>query len=234
MAKHSGIGEVIGWGVAGLGVYLVGNMFGWWTDLGSMFSGATTTAASTTPAASVVLAGPVTKTLNNALQANVSINGSVTNLAVIPGGDAYNTSGQDVTASLTALGVTAAQVYSLMQAALNIQPSTSTTSTSTSAPQPPVGTATGGGVSPDGSVCTLPAPTTGSNLRQAPGIMQNGVCVAKPLSPASTLLAHNPPVRRVAGMSGGIIPSWSPMPNLGRRSMVHANRRNYVAKGARF
>lgn len=35
MAKGSGIGEIIGLGIAGVGVWWVGGMFGWWSGLGT-------------------------------------------------------------------------------------------------------------------------------------------------------------------------------------------------------
>jgi hypothetical protein len=151
MAKSSGIGELIGWGIAGLGVWWLGSANNWF----GLFGGTSTVAstapvtstpaavtAAPTPAASVALAGPVTTSANGSLKANVSINGTIQNLAVIPGGGAYNTSGQDQTSALALLGVTPAQIYSLMQAAYATQqaatastPATSSTPTSSTAPR---------------------------------------------------------------------------------------------------
>ena len=137
MAKSGGIGELIGWGIAGLGVWWVGSATNWFGLFGAATPATTaapvsgiipastpqpTTAAATTPpAASVSLAGPVNPTINNALQANVSINGTVMNVAVIPGGGAYNTSGVDISSTLASMGVTPAKIYSLMQAAYAVQ-----------------------------------------------------------------------------------------------------------------
>jgi hypothetical protein len=59
MAKSSGIGEVIGWGIAGVGVWWVGSMFGWWSDI---FGAATVPPASTptTGTAPTTTTAPVT------------------------------------------------------------------------------------------------------------------------------------------------------------------------------
>jgi hypothetical protein len=95
------------------------------------------------PPASVSLSGPVTTTLNNALKANVSINGTVMNLSCIPGGGCYNTSGKDVTAALTALGATDSQIYALMSAAYAAQattPGVTVTGASTTTTATPVQT----------------------------------------------------------------------------------------------
>ena len=143
MAKGSGIGELIGWGIAGVGVWWLGSSNNWFGLFGTTSTTSTTAAtpAASTPAATVVLAGPVTPNINNSLAANVSINGQVTNLSCIPGSGCYNTSGQDVTATLAALGVTPAQVYALMQAAYTIQPAATAPTTSTTT-APPVNTTT--------------------------------------------------------------------------------------------
>lgn len=155
MAKGSGLGELLTLGVVGVGVYFVGNMFNWWglfggtattpsTGTGTPAVG--TTPASTTPAAAMTptvaaavlaLAGPVSSTINNALKDDISINGKITNLACIPGGDCYDSSGKGFTAQLAALGVTPAQVYALMQAAYTPTSSTSTTTRTRPAKNPP-------------------------------------------------------------------------------------------------
>jgi len=70
--------------------------------------------STTTSSPTVELTGPVTSDVNNSLAADVSINGSVQNLACISGGECYDTSGHGVTLPS---GVTAAQIYALMQAA---------------------------------------------------------------------------------------------------------------------
>lgn len=154
MAKSNVVGELLGWGIAGLGVWWVGSATNWFGLFGAAPAATTTTTtagiipattpqpttapAAAPPAASVSLAGPVNTDINNSLQANVSINGTVMNLAVIPGGGAYNTSGVDISSTLAALGVTPAQIYSLMQAAYALQQASATTSTaSTATPIPP-------------------------------------------------------------------------------------------------
>jgi hypothetical protein len=51
------------------------------------------------------------------LSANVNVNGTITNVTIIKSnGRAYNTSGVDVTASLTAAGVNVPQLLQMMQA----------------------------------------------------------------------------------------------------------------------
>lgn len=188
MAKSSGIGELIGWGIAGLGVWYVGGLFGWWGGTAVATAPAatagiipaatpqpTTAPATTPPAATVTLAGPVTTTINDALQANVSINGTVMNLAVIPGGGAYNTSGVDITSTLAGMGVTPAQIYSLMQSAYALQaaqqPLTSSTSStaSTTLPISPGAVARSGGGTAFHSPVPIRAPITG--IRRGVGAM---------------------------------------------------------------
>ncbi len=71
----------------------------------------TTTTTTSTP--TVTLAGPVSADINDSLAANVSINGTVQNVACIPGGGCYDTEGHGVTLPS---GVTAAQIYALMKA----------------------------------------------------------------------------------------------------------------------
>lgn len=173
MAKNE-MGELLGWGIAGIGVWLAGGLFGWWSSpLSSVASTTpvtgTTPVTSTTPTPTVVLAGPVTPTINNALQANVSINGSITNLAVIPGGDAYNSDGQDVTATLAALGVTPAQVYALMQAAYAIQPAATSTTTATTSPAATT------------STTTRPSTITGTSTINRPVVNNPVAPVRKPI-----------------------------------------------------
>ena len=78
------------------------------------------------PAATVKLAGPVSQlgaNFSNALQANVSINGSVQNISIIPSsGRAFNSAGADITDSLTSQGVDVAALLSSMQAGMNATP----------------------------------------------------------------------------------------------------------------
>lgn len=138
MAKGGGgLGTIIGLGIAGVGVWWLGGQFGWWggttaaTIPTTPTTPTTTTTAGgiipvgtpmpTTPAASVNLASAVTQLgsqFNNALQATFTINGANQSIAVIPNGDAYNNAGQDITAQLATVGVTPAQLYSLMSAAM--------------------------------------------------------------------------------------------------------------------
>lgn len=115
MAKDSGIGTIIGLGIAGVGVWFLGDMLGWWGGTAAITTTGTTT--TTTPTATVQLASSVAPTANNALQATFVINGASEEIAVIPNGDAYNNSGEDITATLAAEGVTPAQLYAMMAAA---------------------------------------------------------------------------------------------------------------------
>jgi len=94
-----------------------------------------------------VIVGPVSKTINNALQGNVSINGGAQmNLSIIPGGDAYDTSGHGVTPTLTALGTSPGAIYILMLATYTAQnpvkatttPAANTTTTTTTGGVHPV------------------------------------------------------------------------------------------------
>ena len=212
MAKGSGIGELIGWGIAGVGVWWLGSANNWFGLFGTTTSTATTATSGTAPASpTVVLAGPVTPTINNALQADVSINGSVSNLAVIPGGDAYNTSGQDVTATLAALGVTPAQVYALMQAAYTIQPASTTTPPAATTTTPPATT-------------TTPAPASPTNTRPSTIFGTGQISGASPSGRLPLMHGPAPIVRPVAGVSG-----------LGMGGpMVFATRKNYVRRGSSY
>jgi hypothetical protein len=64
------------------------------------------------------IVGPVTTNINNSLSANVNINGTITNVSIIfPSMTAWNTSGQNVTAQLTAMGVNVPALAAAMQAA---------------------------------------------------------------------------------------------------------------------
>ena len=122
-------GQLIGLGVAGVGVWWLGDQFGWWGGSAPAATPATTpppassgivpagTPMPTTPAATVKLASAVTATVNNALKATFTINGQNQTISAIPGGDAYNNAGQSITAALAQIGVTPAQLYALMQAA---------------------------------------------------------------------------------------------------------------------
>jgi hypothetical protein len=128
MAKDSGIGTIIGLGIAGVGVWWLGDIFGWWGGT-TVATTATTPPASgivpastpmpttPTPPATIKMNGSVSLVANNALKASFTINGTPQNIAVIPNGDAYNDAGQDITSQLAAIGVTPSQLYSLMTAA---------------------------------------------------------------------------------------------------------------------
>jgi hypothetical protein len=83
------------------------------------------------PAATISLLSAVTPNINNSLTATISINGTPTNITVIPTtGHAYNSAGADITTSLTAQGVNVAALIAAMQAAY------------VPAPNPPSNTAT--------------------------------------------------------------------------------------------
>jgi hypothetical protein len=77
---------------------------------------ASSTPPGTTPVANVMLLSNPTLVANNALQAIFSINGVQETIAVIPNGNAYNTSGVGITSQLAAVGVTPAQLYAQMSA----------------------------------------------------------------------------------------------------------------------
>ncbi len=130
--------EVVKWGLIGLGAYLLWNAYAnsqtaaaaTTTTSAPPTPGATAVTTTTTapaaaasapvPAASVSIVGSVTNlgpNFSNALKANVSINGVVQNISIIPGGDAYNTAGQDISAALVAQGVNVQSLYAMMQAA---------------------------------------------------------------------------------------------------------------------
>jgi hypothetical protein len=213
MAKSSGIGDLIGWGIAGVGIWWVGSMYNWFGLFGTPAAAptgtgtpaqqaptATSPTTTTTPVTttspvstappSVSLAGTVSTTLNNALEANVDIGGAVQNLACIPGGQCYNTSGQGVTLPS---GVTAAQIYALMQTAYAAQTKIATTTTTKS-----------------------PAATSTTTVKL-------------PTSHGATVLGV-----RGLGMGAGIIPASTPMPVTGPRLMTRSSRRNYVRKGAAY
>lgn len=141
MAKDSGIGTIIGLGIAGVGVWWLGDMFGWWG--GSVTATTTATPAGIVPAstpvgtvaATVTMQGSPQATINNALQASFVINGAAPqSIAVIPGGDAYNTAGADITSQLAVIGVTPAQLYSMMSAAYVAPATPATTAPATTAP----------------------------------------------------------------------------------------------------
>jgi hypothetical protein len=89
------------------------------TTTASAGTAASATAPTTSPAAQVSLVSTVMPTTHNALQGTFVINGVTETIAVIPGGDAYNTNGQDITTTLAALGVTPAQLYTMLSAAYN-------------------------------------------------------------------------------------------------------------------
>ena len=126
MAQSSsgpGLFEIL---LLGVGAYLVYN---YWVNSQATAAAATTPATPVTPpagstpapsttvsAADVSLAGPVTANVNNSLTANVSINGTITNVSIIQAtGHAYNTAGVDVTSSLAAMGVNLPALLTMMQ-----------------------------------------------------------------------------------------------------------------------
>jgi len=130
--------EVVKWGLIGVGGYLLYNYY-----VNSQTPAATTTPAGAAPpqastppattqpsappastppppAASVAIVGAVTNlgpNFSNALKANVSINGAVQSISIIPGGDAYNSAGQDISSALAAQGVNVQSLYAKMLAA---------------------------------------------------------------------------------------------------------------------
>ena len=66
MAK-SGIGDLVGWGIAGVGVWWVGSMFGWWNDLfGGALAATTTTATPTTTTAAPTTTATTTPPVSTA------------------------------------------------------------------------------------------------------------------------------------------------------------------------
>jgi hypothetical protein len=74
----------------------------------------------TPPPATTSIVGAVTTNVNNSLSANVNVNGTVTNVTIIyPAMSAWNTSGVNVTAQLTALGVNVPALAQAMLTAYN-------------------------------------------------------------------------------------------------------------------
>jgi hypothetical protein len=140
--------DLLKWGLIGGALYLLWYEFSQ-GDLASAITGGTTspgttgttpptqptqpTAPGSTAApspATYELASAVTQTVNNALKATFNISGiGQESIAVIPGGDAYNDSGQPITAALAAIGITPAELYSVMQTAYNTGASKGSTST---------------------------------------------------------------------------------------------------------
>jgi hypothetical protein len=142
MAQSNEFGTILGLGIVGVGVWFLGDLFGWWGGLTTATTTASTTSTGIVPAgsasgttttqATVTMTSTPTLTSNDALQALFVINGAnAQNIAVIPGGDAYNSNGQDITATLAAEGVTPAQLYSMMEAKYTPASSSSSSSSST-------------------------------------------------------------------------------------------------------
>lgn len=153
MAHSSGIGTIVGLGIAGAGIWYLGDIFGWWGTAAPTATAttpvagivpATTPMPTTAPPATYVMNGTPAPSANGSLKASFTINGTTQNIAVIPNGDAYNDAGQDITAALAAIGITPAQLYSMMSAAY-VAPATPSASSTAAA----------------GSTATTPAPATG-------------------------------------------------------------------------
>lgn len=248
MAKGSGIGTIIGLGAAGLGVWWAStqNWFGLFgapvtvpatgataggivpastpmpTTVASSIS--TPAAAVQTPAAaSVTLIGAVSKTSNNALKGTFSINGVSQSISVIPGGDAYNDSGQGITAQLASQGVTPAQLYAILSAAYQPPAATPVSSsaqgvTLIGAVSKTVNNALKGTFSINGvqqSIAVIP----GGGAYNDAGQNITTQLAAQGVTPAQLYAI-------LSGASGGL-GAYQP-------TMVFANRGNYVRAGSRY
>lgn len=238
MAKGSGIGEIIGLGIAGVGVWWVGGLFGWWSGFGTAAAttGTTTTPAGTTtttvPAATVQLNGPVTPTLNNALQAVFLINGASIQIAVIPNGDAYDNSGNDITATLAAEGVTPAQLYAIMAAAYT--PAAAPATNASNAPATTTGTG--------GRVIPIPARLVNiaNTLSAAAFITQFNTAYANyqkaTAANQAIMLPHIQYLAQQIKAAGGTVPTNTlGLSGYGMGGpMVYAVRNNYVRRGAGY
>jgi hypothetical protein len=251
MAKSSGpdIGALIGWGIAGVGVWWFGSAMGWWSSLfGTTTAAVTTTTTSAgivpstapvgTTQATVKMQGSVSLVANNALKALFVINGAPPiSVAVIPGGDAYDGNGNDITAQLAAEGVTPAQLYSIMSAAYTAPAAAKTTITSTT---------TGGGSSTNtgatgraGSAAkrtVTPVTQSGGTSPLSGFISQFTVLAAAyaaaPPGSQSGLAASMRALAAEIKALGGKVPSNSlGLSGIGIGGpMVFANNRNYVRR----
>ena len=110
MANGSNFG-IIGIGIAGLGLWVVGNYLGWWSGIIG------TTVAATTLVPIVSLVGPVTTGPNNSLQGTFSINGATQLIAVSSSGSATDNSGNNLATELANDGISPAQLYAMLSAA---------------------------------------------------------------------------------------------------------------------
>ena len=102
---------IVGIGIAGLGLWAVGNYLGWWNGL----TGTTVAAATLVPIVSLV--GPVTTGPNNSLQGTFSINGATQLIAVSSSGSATDNSGNNLATELANDGISPAQLYAMLSAA---------------------------------------------------------------------------------------------------------------------
>jgi hypothetical protein len=210
-------GMLLGLAVGGVGLWWLGSQMGWWggaapaTPTPSVPTApgivpaptAASPSAPAVPAPVVTLAGVVTMTVNNALKADVSINGTVQNIAIIPGGAAYNPQGQDITAKLTAAGVDVGKLYAMMQAAYP-----------QAGPPPTTGTA-----SASSALAALQAAYKAISA-QIPGAQ--GAQLAAVLSQQTVLAGQ---IKALGGTPGmGAYMRTTP------RTMVHASRKNYVRR----
>ncbi len=128
MAQDDSTKTLIILGVAAVGawyLYEQGYLYEW-TGLAALLPVTTTTTPSapvtttTSPAAAAFsIQGAVTPNVNDSLTANVSINGGTPiNISIIQSSaQAYNTSGQNITATLTGEGVSVPALLAAMQAA---------------------------------------------------------------------------------------------------------------------
>jgi hypothetical protein len=137
MAKDSGIGTIIGLGIAGVGVWFLGDMLGWWGGTAAATTApATTTATGTTagstlntpsgspiapttiPVATFEIVGTAKADINGSVEANVSINGGAAEsiAIIISSTQAYNSAGKNITSTLTSQGVNVPALLSAMLA----------------------------------------------------------------------------------------------------------------------
>jgi hypothetical protein len=123
------IGTIIGLGVAGVGVWFLGDMLGWWGGTAASSAaapatsapattGTATTTPSTVPVATFEIVGTAKADINGSVQASVSINGGAAEsiAIIISSTQAYNSAGKNITSTLTSQGVNVPALLSAMLA----------------------------------------------------------------------------------------------------------------------
>jgi hypothetical protein len=126
IAENSVLNYMLGWGVGASGATkslygyaYVSDGANWHMQAAAPAAASVPTTAGTPAAggAGFTITGTVTNlgpTFQNALKATVQSAYGVVNIAVIPGGGAYNDAGQEITAQLAPFGITPAALYQAM------------------------------------------------------------------------------------------------------------------------